>query len=158
MPKPTIIHKTPLTLILKDDGTVDITCEVPGITIDHPPGQLVLTHKAEPGNGHHLYCYTISPPRATAQFIYYAIVLAGPHPEALKPWPQQKGVSTSPTFDIDDVHAASCCLTVVVTAEPRLGDGDAVNGPRPEIAAAPRPYVGRRHVKSEFQGGGDRIA
>lgn len=154
------LHKIPLTVILKDDGTVDLTCDVPTILAEHDGDALKLTHQPpQPKETRHQYCYTIANPRATAEHVYYTSVFSGLDPEELQPWPQEKGVSQSPVFDLAPGEIEHV-VSVVVLAERRAAAVPAragVNVKARTLAAAPKPYAGRRHVKSDFQGGDDDL-
>ena len=152
MPKPTLVHKIPLTLLV-DGDTVDLDCDIPGIIVKKPPSQLCLSHRRQPESNHHRYCYTIDTPPPTKESMRYIAVFWGPNPEALTPWPSPQGsVWTSSAFEIGEQE--SHCITVVVLHEPRMGAARGINAPRDTIAQ-PKASAGRRHVKSDFQGGDD---
>jgi hypothetical protein len=156
VPTTTLIHKIPLSLALKADGSVAITCEVAGICADPTSKQLLLLHKPGSKSSNHLYCYTIATPPANDKFVYYLSVYSGEHTEALVAWQQPGGLATSPTFDLGDGEAASV-ISVSVLAEPRLITTDGVNDGSLVLSAPPRTFAGRRHVKSDFQGGEDGV-
>lgn len=161
--KPTILHKIPLTILLADDGTVELTCKVKSIVVSVDGDCLCLEHEMPTPTGNkHQYCYTIATPPPDATYVHYVAVFSGPGPLELVPWAQDHGLAQSPIFDVA-TDTAGQHITVVVVSEPRPpavpAARNVVNAaPRSRpIAAAPRPSVARRHVKSDFQGGGDEL-
>lgn len=155
MPKTTLVHKIPLTLVV-DPESVDIACDVPGVVVLDRPAQLVLRHKRSTDSDLHQYCYTIDTPPPTDDAVSYLAVYWGPNPESLTLWPAPHGgLWTSPTFKIG-AQGASHCVLVVLHREPRVSTTARLNATRGGIAQ-PKTVAARRHVKSDFQGGDDEV-
>lgn len=150
MPGLIVLHKIPLTIILNSDGTLNLTCDVPGIVVGQTPDELTLgVPPPALGLFKHVYAYTIDPPPPTVDYRHYAAVFSGPSPHELELWDQRHGESQSEGFKLDDgEHSEYVAITVLAEPRPRT------DGLPP---ATPRAYSGRRRVKIDFQGGGDDL-
>lgn len=158
--KPVIIHKLPLTVVILQHG-IDLTCEVPEVKHKRVGDELQLSHETPaPPGAQHLFCYTVAAPMPSRGQVHYLTVFSGPSLGELKPWVTKSGVLQSPAFDMTAGEHAMY-VSLVLLSEPLAAvhdvpDRDVVNSPRDlDDIAAPTVRACRRHVSTDFKGGGE---
>lgn len=152
--KPVIYHKLPLAVIFNSDEHIDLTGDIPGVVIKNTASGLKLTLPAPvPANVEHQYYYTIAAPKPDQAETHYIAAFSGPDRESMTIWAQENGASRSPNFPLAS-GKHSMFISVVVVSEPR-GAGPQINSQDPPPPTGGRARKSIRHVKAEYEGGGD---
>lgn len=151
------VHIIPLKLAARDGG-FQFECDVPGIKVVLKNDQLHIT-LPKPGKSQpdHQFCYVIPDLAPTATEVYYAAIYSGTSLENLSPWPRQDGASRSPPVPMA-AGEKGLMFAATVLVVPRAGpQPPVINEPPKDLGAAPTVLYARRHVKTDFQHGGEDL-